>query len=283
MTDITLFWWVLSGLSVSFLLIDWAHAPIDVTMHVGFLLIAAFMGPLGAVMYVLTVREPLPGTHQAYIRFTWKQVVGSTFHCVAGDSVGIVGAAVVTSLMRVPMVVEVSIEYIAGFLVGWLFFQAFFMKSMVGGSYRKAVQTMFMPEWLSMNGVMAGMAVVMVMGIRFDPQTALPSHAPFWFLMSLALVAGAIVTYPINWWLVDHKLKHGLMSLEKGQMPSHDTPAPVNAMAAWSTSPVIKSHAIHTMDHPGSVSTRLHRPYHSSVVWISLVLLLTALAIAAWF
>lgn len=276
MTDITVFWWVLSGLSVLFLLIDWSHAPIDVTMHIGFILIAAFMGPLGVVMYILTAREPLPGTHRAYIRPTWKQVVGSTFHCVAGDSVGIVGAAVITSWMRVPMVLEVALEYVAGFLVGWLFFQAFFMKSMVGGSYRKAVQTMFMPEWLSMNGVMAGMAAVMVIGIRFDSRMALPSHAPFWFLMSLALVAGAIVAYPINWWLVSHQLKHGLMSLENGQMSSHHTPT-----AARSASPVTKP--IHTMDHQGSVSTRLYHPYHSSVVWISLALLIAALAIAIWF
>ena len=109
-------WWILSAVSVAFLLLDWPHAPIETTMHVGFLLIAAAMGPVGAVTYVLTVREPLPGTHAKYIALQWKQVVGSTFHCVAGDSVGIVGAAVAlyfipairTSLVLNLTVAEVS-------------------------------------------------------------------------------------------------------------------------------------------------------------------------------
>ena len=146
-TSAVILWWILSGLSVIFVVADWHHAPIDLTMHVGFVLIVAFMGPLGALMYVLTVREPLPGTHQAYIAPRWKQVVGSTVHCVSGDSVGIVGIAALTPwvLSSVDPTLEIVLEYVAGFLVGWLIFQALFMKEMAGGSYREAARSMFMP------------------------------------------------------------------------------------------------------------------------------------------
>lgn len=281
MVQVAQFWWILSALSVLFLLVDWSHAPIDTTMHVGFVLIAAFMGPVGAVLYILTVREPLPGTHAQYIAPLWKQVVGSTFHCVAGDSVGIVGAAVITRLIRVPMVVDLVIEYAAGFLVGWLIFQSLFMKDMVGGSYGKAVRAMFMPEWLSMNGVMAGMAAVMVIGMMTDPRTATPGHAPFWFLMSMALIAGAVVAYPINWWLVSHKLKHGIMSQAKGHPMAHDMAGPPVGQPPASRG--ARPHIVHPMpQHQMSATTRLARPYRSPVVWISLGLLLAALALAVW-
>ena len=198
MTSAVILWWVLSGLSVIFVLADWHHAPIDLTMHVGFVLIVAFMGPLGALMYVLTVREPLPGTHEAYVAPRWKQVVGSTFHCVSGDSVGIVGIAVLTPwvLSHVDPILEIVLEYMAGFLVGWLIFQALFMKDMAGGSYLKAVRSMFMPEWISMNGVMTGMALVMVFWLRADAQAADPLRGEFWLMMSASLVAGL---HAVSW------------------------------------------------------------------------------------
>lgn len=223
-------WWVLSALSVAFVVADWRQAPLDFTMHAGFVLVTAFLGPLGLVLYLLTAREPLPGTHRRYIGARWKQAVGSTLHCVAGDSVGIVGAAVLTRLVRVPMVWELLIEYAAGFLVGWLVFQSLFMKDMAGGSYRRAVAQMLFPEWLSMNGVMAGMGTVMVLGMR-GPAGASPGRPAFWFLMSVALAAGAVVAYPLNWWLVAHQLKHGLMSTapapaEDSHAHAHDAHPP---------------------------------------------------------
>lgn len=97
-------------------------------MHVGFVLIAVFVGPLGEVLYLLTVREPLAGTHDQYIAPQWKKVkvIGSTFHCGAQDSAGMVGAEVITRLIRVPMVAEFGIEYAAGVLVGCLIFQELF-------------------------------------------------------------------------------------------------------------------------------------------------------------
>jgi hypothetical protein len=37
--------------------------------------------------------------------------------------------------------------------------------------------------------------------------------------MSLALMFGAIIAYPMNWWLVAHHLKHGMMTVR----PKMDT------------------------------------------------------------
>jgi len=40
-----------------------------------------------------------------------------------------------------------------------------------------------------------------------------PACADFWFVMSMALLTGFVVAYPINWWLVAKGLKHGMMTV----------------------------------------------------------------------
>jgi hypothetical protein len=40
-----------------------------------------------------------------------------------------------------------------------------------------------------------------------------PLTPTFWFAMSMALLAGFLVAYPINWWLVAKGLKHGMATV----------------------------------------------------------------------
>jgi hypothetical protein len=40
-----------------------------------------------------------------------------------------------------------------------------------------------------------------------------PAHARFWFVMSMGLLVGFIIAYPMNWWLVANHLKHGMMTV----------------------------------------------------------------------
>lgn len=47
------------------------------------------------------------------------------------------------------------------------------------------------------------------------PGSESPQGATFWFVMSIALLTGAIIAYPINWWLVAHHLKHGMMTVRR--------------------------------------------------------------------
>lgn len=164
------------------------------------------------------------------------------------------------------------VEYASGFLVGWLVFQALFMKDMAGGSYGRAVRSMFMPEWLSMNGVMTGMAVVMVVWMKVRSAADTPGHGEFWLMMSAALIAGAIVAYPINWWLVSRGLKHGLMSSE--DPASHESHhMPPSGVAHDGSLPA------HTMHH-SSAQGGTQTAYRSPNVVISAALFLAALAMA---
>jgi hypothetical protein len=90
------------------------------------------MGPFGLVLYVLADKEPRPGEHEKFISPLWKQGVGSTIHCVAGDATGIILAAVVTASLGLPMWLDLIIEYLAGFAFGLFIFQALFMQRIMG-------------------------------------------------------------------------------------------------------------------------------------------------------
>jgi hypothetical protein len=210
---VILLWFLLTILSVSFVILDIRRTPEATVMKWGFVLLTAYTGPLGAFLYVLGCREPLTGLHERYTAIRWRQVLGSTIHCVAGDGVGILAGAVIVAFLHLTPLVDIALEYLLGFGFGWTIFQALFMRKMSKGSFRRALSNTFIPELLSMNGVMAGMVPVMTLAMANVPGSHDPLGPTFWFIMSMALLAGFIVTYPINWWLVANNLKHGMMTV----------------------------------------------------------------------
>jgi hypothetical protein len=135
---------------------------------------------------VLADKEPRPGTHEEFVKPLWKQGIGSTIHCVAGDATGIIIAAAITAMLGLPMWLDIIIEYIAGFALGLFIFQALFMKNMMGGTYWENVRNSFMPEFISMNAMMAGMAPVMaILMMGRDMRAMWPGELLFWGVMAL--------------------------------------------------------------------------------------------------
>ena len=210
-----LLWFLLTGLAVLFVMIDIRKAPESSVLKWGFILLTVYTGPLGAFLYVLGCREPLPGLHERYVATRWRQVLGSTMHCVAGDGIGILAGAVVASLFHFPKSMDIVLEYVLGFGFGWGIFQALFMRDMVGGSYARALSKTFFPELLSMNCLMSGMVPVMILAMKNVPDSHNPSGPTFWFIMSMSLLIGFITAYPMNWWLVSRNLKHGMMTIRR--------------------------------------------------------------------
>ena len=108
------------------------------------------------------------------------------------------------------------VEYIAGFAFGLFIFQALFMKNMMGGTYWENVRKRFMPEFISMNFMMAGMAPVMCfLMMGRDMRAMEPTELLFWGVMSLGVIGRLRAAYPFNVWLVAKGLKHGLMTERK--------------------------------------------------------------------
>lgn len=240
-------WFALTGASLIY--VGWdlvTQTPAMKVMRWGWLLVIFYTGPVGLLVYVAACREPRQIPHEQYVAPLWRQAVGSTIHCLAGDATGVIVAAAVTGILGLPMGLDLAVEYVAGFLFGLLIFQALFTRDMLGGSYLEAVRGTFMPEWVSMNAVMAGMAPVMVVLMTGTPEAMEPADLRFWGIMSLATLAGAVLAYPVNVWLVARGLKHGMGTeralgrggravakparpAEAGQVPAHAGRPPASA------------------------------------------------------
>jgi hypothetical protein len=227
-------WFALTLLSVAYVAYDaWRNNPELTVLKWGWVLLTLYLGPVGLAVYILSCKEPRPYTHEAFVRPMWKQAMGSTIHCVAGDATGIILAATVTALIGFPMWLDLIIEYVFGFAFGLFIFQALFMRGMMGGSYTKALRMSLLPEWLSMNMVMAGMVPVMVAGMMGrDMRAMLPEEPLYWGVMSLGVAVGFAAAYPVNWWLVAKGLKHGMGTQRRDDQPStEDRSAPAMAHA----------------------------------------------------
>ena len=251
---VMLLWFILTGLSVLFVAIDVWRTPEATALRWGFIILTVFAGPLAAFFYVLGCREPFPGAHERYVAATWKQVLGSTMHCASGDGLGIIIGAAVGSLMTLPFALDAGLEYLLGFGFGWLFFQAFAMRDMAGGDYVKSLRMTFIPEFLSMNVLMAGMILVSRFWMPHVEGASHPSHPAFWFIMSMALIAGFICAYPMNWWLVTRKLKHGMMTIRRqttDQFRAHDMSSMDHDMPSGKHDRSSMDHDMSGMDHGG--------------------------------
>jgi hypothetical protein len=204
-------WFALTFLSTAYVAYDlFTRTPEMKIMKWGWIFVTLYIGPVAFVLYWLSCREPATPPHETLIVPMWKQAVGSTIHCVAGDATGIIVAATLTGLLGLPMGIDMVVEYAVGFSFGLLIFQALFLKVMVGGSYWQAVKKALFPEGVSMNAMMAGMFPVMAILMTRDMRSMAPTGAHFWGIMSLASIVGAAFAYPVNWWLVTSHLKHGM-------------------------------------------------------------------------
>lgn len=207
-------WFLLAAASTAYVAWDqYRNNPEPVVMKWGFILVTLYMGPLGLLLYVLADKEPHPGEHETFIQALWKQGVGSTIHCVAGDATGIILAAAITASLGLPMWIDLIVEYATGFALGLFIFQSLFMKSMMGGTYWQNVRKSFVPEFISMNCMMAGMAPTMsFLMMGRDMRAMEPAELLFWGVMSLGVIVGFTTAYPVNVWMVKAGLKHGLMT-----------------------------------------------------------------------
>jgi hypothetical protein len=106
-----------------------------------------------AFLYALGCREPLPGLHERYVAARWRQTLGSSMHCVAGDGVGILAGAVLAGILGLTGAAEAILEYVLGFAFGWMIFRRCSCTRWPG----LLSPLTFIPELLSMNLFMEGM------------------------------------------------------------------------------------------------------------------------------
>ena len=77
------------------------------------------------------------------------------------------------------------------------------MQSMMGGTYLQNVRRTFVPEFISMNSMMAGMAPVMTADMMGRDMRAMqPEQLLFWGVMSFGVIVGFASPIPpiSGWW-----------------------------------------------------------------------------------
>ena len=277
-------WFALAAMSGAYVAYDqWKNNPEPNVMRAAFVLVTLYMGPLGFLIYVLADKEPKPGTHERFVQPLWKQGIGSTIHCVAGDATGIILAAVITATLGLPMWLDLIVEYLTGFGFGLFIFQSLFMKNMMGGTYWENVRRTFLPEFISMNAMMAGMATVMsFLMMSRDMRAMDPLELLFWGVMSLGVIVGFTTAYPFNVWMVAQGLKHGLMT-ERKKGTSFDVHRIENDFHEQHSGKSRGAQAEHSKHAHGQSSTELNvtSPQLFAVSSISLLFLLAGLVTPA--
>jgi len=213
-------WFVLVALSLIYVI--WHNLtqnPVSWVQKLAWILVTAYTGPVGLLAYWFTCRTRAGMTHEESTKMTWHQGVNSEIHCLAGDATGIIISAAIVFHFALPNGIDLIIEYCSGFIVGLFIFQALMMIAMYNGDYWKAVRKTFFAETVSMNMVMTGMFPVMVILMHFIPDGDNPYTPSFWFIMGMATIAGGLTAFPINYWLVAKKLKHGCMTIKPNPTP----------------------------------------------------------------
>ena len=238
---VMMIWFTLTAVSVVFVALDIHHTPENPVLKWGFILLTLYAGPFALLLYVFGCRKRGAAEHAKFVSARWRQVLGSTMHCVAGDGVGILAGAVIASIVALPLLAEIALEYVLGFAFGWMIFQALFMRDMAGGSYLRSMKNTFISELLSMNCLMGGMIAVSVLAWRGVPEAHDPTHGLFWFRMSIALMVGFVCAYPMNWWLVSHHLKHGMMTVPPPGEAQPDTPPKEKKMSGMKMGPPVSA------------------------------------------
>lgn len=169
---------------------------------------------------------------------------------------------------------DVALEYLLGFAFGWMIFQALFMRGEAGGSYKAALTHTFIPELLSMNCLMAGMVPTMMVSMAYIPGAHEPTGPIFWFVMSMALLVGFIVAWPMNWWLVARHMKHGMMTVRGGNVGA-------SAFAATSVGRKSPSHG-EASGHGQSETSPVSPFALAGMTTLSLAVFAAGLALTAW-
>jgi hypothetical protein len=103
------------------------------------------------------------------------------------------------------------LDYIFAFGLGILF-QYFTIAPMRGLSFRDGIIAALKADALSLTAWQVGMYGFMavaqfwifrrLLGVRLEVNSV-----EFWFMMQLAMIAGFITSYPVNWWLLKRGIK----------------------------------------------------------------------------
>lgn len=192
-------------------------------MNIVWPITALYSGPLGLWAYFAVGRlsthqameerrDKGEGTPQQFKPF-WQSVVSATTHCGSGCTLGdllaegIILSLVPLSLFGHKIFAAWGVDYVAAFSFG-IAFQYFTITPMKHLSPRAGLVAALKADALSLTAWQVGMygwmaiATFLIFGRELDR-----ADPVFWFMMQIAMLAGFLTSYPVNWWLVRAGIK----------------------------------------------------------------------------
>jgi hypothetical protein len=157
-----------------------------------------------------TGKEPQSAGHP----FPVKVLKGAT-HCGAGCTLGDVVAESIFPLIPLSLFGQALFgawvyDYILAFSFG-IAFQYFTIAPMRGLGVRAGLREALKADALSLTAWQVGMYGWMAIVAFLIFGHELPrSGAVFWFMMQIAMLAGFLTSYPVNWWLIRRGIKEAM-------------------------------------------------------------------------
>ena len=143
----------------------------------------------------------------------WQSIALAATHCGSGCTLGdLIAEGVVLSLVPLTLFdhrifAAWAVDYVLAFAIG-VAFQYFTIAPMQHLSPGKALVAALKADTLSLTAWQVGMygwMAIVVFGIfGHELETGSPV---FWFMMQIAMLAGFVTSYPVNWWLVRAGIK----------------------------------------------------------------------------
>ncbi|MCC8400579.1 DUF4396 domain-containing protein [Paraburkholderia sp. MMS20-SJTN17] len=204
-------WLTLSVLSACVVVWDmWVagHRQPMVIMSIVWPITMLYWGPAGLVFYFWFGRST-PGAPKREPPMWQATFLGAT-HCGAGCALGdfigewlafassltIAGSALTGRLL---------LAFVLAYVIG-VAFQYFSIAPMRGLGLRQGIVAAVKADTLSLLAYQIGMFGCMIAFAKLATPLK-PTDAAYWVRMQIAMVAGFITTYPVNYWLIRHGVK----------------------------------------------------------------------------
>ncbi|MBE7157779.1 MAG: DUF4396 domain-containing protein [Rhodospirillales bacterium] len=161
-----------------------------------------------AMMMAKEHGEEMPGKKKPF----WQMVGVGALHCGSGCTLA--DMLVEWALIYFPVVLfgqkifgSWAVDYVVALIFG-LVFQYFAIQPMRDLSVGEGIKEAVKADTLSLTAWQVGMYgwMAIVTFAIFGHEIA-KTNPVFWFMMQLAMLAGFLTSYPVNWWLLQSGIK----------------------------------------------------------------------------
>jgi len=177
-------------------------------------LTALYAGPIGWPVYAYLGRPKLTPADAETPR--QQGIAVSATHCGAGCTLGdIIGEWAVfagsLTIAGAALWPEYIIDFVLAFVFGILF-QYFAIKPMSGLTRRQALGHALRADALTVIAFEIGLFgwMALVFFVLFPGPHLKPGHAAYWLMMQVGMMLGLATSYPVNVWLIAHRVKHAM-------------------------------------------------------------------------